>query len=132
MKNTEKIKSEITKKIRNEIEDKIIYDVLLSAENEIQEKIGERECQDLPIEYEIAVDDLLNVVADFISEIAFYQLCLGGLKDRVYSFTYTAFHKEVSALLEDFEQNGHYDSGTYGDKMHKMLKRINEVLSVSA
>lgn len=132
MKNIKKFKAEMAKKIRAEVEDKLIYDVLLSAENEIQEKVGECECQDLPFWCEMALGDTMDRMADFISEVAFYQLGLGGLKDKVFSFTYAELHNNVSALLADFEQNGFYDSGTYGDKMYKMLKRVNEILSVSA
>lgn len=134
MKDIRQVKAEMDKKIKAEVEDKLIYDVLLSAENEIQAIVGSDNCeyQDLPFWDEIALDDSIDKMADFISEVAFYQLGLGIVKDKVFSFTYTALHKEVSALLADFEQNGYYDSGTYGDEMYKMLKRVDEILSVSA
>lgn len=132
MKDIRQVKAEMDKKIRAEVEDKLIYDVLLSAENEIQAKVGECEYRDMPIWCDLALGDSMDRMADFISEVAFYQLGLGGLKDKVFSFTYAELHNNVSALLADFEQNGFYDSGTYGDKMYKMLKRVDEILSVSA
>lgn len=49
-----------------------------------------------------------------------------------YSHNLCVLQEEVSALLKDFEQNGYYDPDTYGDDMHKMLKKVNEVLSINS
>lgn len=48
-----------------------------------------------------------------------------------YSHNLVFLQEEVSALLKDFEKNGYYDPDTYGDEMHKMLKKVNEMLSAN-